>query len=127
MNIVIIPGFTGYPEEKTFIDLEADLVGKGHQVIKIAWPNFPNNLKDYNFTSTIEHIETILKEFDMKETITLDSTGIGLLVAASNSLRAVQGGIRLVSVKNDIFKLLRSMRLVERLRVSPEEEQVNHG
>ncbi|MBP7230631.1 MAG: STAS domain-containing protein [Syntrophaceae bacterium] len=65
--------------------------------------------------------------FDMKETITLDSTGIGLLVAASNSLRTVQGGIRLVNVKNDIFKLLRSMRLVERLRVSPEEEQVNNG
>lgn len=71
MNIVIIPGFTGYPEEKTFTDLESNLLNKGHHVIKIAWPNFPDNLKDYNFTSTTEHIETILKEFDMKETVLL--------------------------------------------------------
>jgi hypothetical protein len=36
MNIVIIPGFTGYPEEKTFVDLEKHLHMSGHTVIKIA-------------------------------------------------------------------------------------------
>lgn len=65
--------------------------------------------------------------FDLKDTATMDSTGIGLLVAAGNSLLAAQGGIRLVNVKDDIFKLLRSMRLTERLRASAQEEKVSHG
>jgi len=71
MNIVLIPGFTGYPEEKTFIDLETDLVANGHKVIKIAWPNFPDNLQSYNFTSTIEHVGNILNELNMNETVIL--------------------------------------------------------
>ena len=62
--------------------------------------------------------------FDFKATSTLDSTGIGLLVATSNSLRAAQGHMRLVNVSVDIIKLLRSMRLAERLNASAEEGQV---
>ncbi|MDI9569894.1 MAG: STAS domain-containing protein [Pseudomonadota bacterium] len=65
--------------------------------------------------------------FDMKETIALDSTGIGLLVAANNSMRNTQGNMRLTNVRDDIYKLLRNMRLVERLSASREDEQVSHG
>lgn len=55
---------------------------------------------------------------DMTHTTTLDSTGIGLLIATSNSLKAVQGEIRLIHVPADIMKLLKSMRLVDRLHAS---------
>lgn len=61
-------------------------------------------------------------EFDMKDTVTLDSMGIGLLVAVGNSLSAVQGGLRLTNVSSDIYKLLRSMRLVDRLHATPNKE-----
>ncbi len=56
--------------------------------------------------------------FDLAKTTTLDSTGIGLLVAANNSLATVQGKVRMVNVCADILKLLQSMRLVDRLQAS---------
>jgi anti-anti-sigma factor len=65
--------------------------------------------------------------FDLKETVTLDSTGIGLLVAAGNSLAAAQGSMRLVNVSDDILKLLRSMRLTDRLHASAEEGEMYNG
>ena len=54
-------------------------------------------------------------EFDLTLTKSLDSTGIGLLIAASNSLAALQGSVRLVQVSPPLLKLLQSMRLVDRL------------
>lgn len=71
MTIVIIPGFTGYPEETTFGDLENILVSKGHEVIKVAWPNIPENIAEYNFTNTIEHCRKILKKLRSEELIIL--------------------------------------------------------
>ncbi len=71
MNIVIIPGFLGYPEEKTFEELELQLTRLGHKVIKIAWPNFPNNLENYCFTQTIEYSSKILNHLVMQDTIIL--------------------------------------------------------
>jgi anti-anti-sigma regulatory factor len=48
----------------------------------------------------------------------LDSTGIGLLIAARNSIAAKGGTLRVQAVSQDIFKLLQNMRLVSRLNVS---------
>jgi anti-anti-sigma factor len=59
--------------------------------------------------------------FDMSATTMLDSSGIGLLIAANNSLAAMQGQIQLVQVSPDIFKLLQSMRLTVRLHAVPAE------
>jgi len=56
--------------------------------------------------------------FDLAATSVLDSSGIGLMVAACNSLARVQGMIRVVNVSQDIQQLLQSMRLVRRLNVS---------
>jgi len=56
--------------------------------------------------------------FDFAKTVTLDSSGIGLLIAASNSLATVQGSIRLVDVSTNILRLLQSMRLVDRLHAA---------
>ena len=58
-------------------------------------------------------------EFDLTHTKSLDSTGIGLLIAASNSLAALQGSVRLIQVSPPLLKLLQSMRLVERLHAVP--------
>lgn len=65
--------------------------------------------------------------FDLSNTTMLDSTGIGLLIAASNSLGSVQGSIRLANVSLDILKLLQSMRLVDRLHATPAEKEMVHG
>ena len=48
----------------------------------------------------------------------LDSSGMGLLIAAANSLAHSGGKLRVTNVCPDIFRLLQSMRLTARLNVS---------
>ncbi|MGC2111229.1 MAG: STAS domain-containing protein [Candidatus Korobacteraceae bacterium] len=55
---------------------------------------------------------------DLGETTMVDSSGIGLLIAASNSLIQKKGDIAVVNTSPEILRLLRSMRLVSRLHVS---------
>jgi anti-anti-sigma factor len=55
---------------------------------------------------------------DLAATRILDSSGIGLLIAASNSLAQESGQLAVVNVSPEILRLLRTMRLVPRLRVS---------
>jgi anti-anti-sigma factor len=57
-------------------------------------------------------------EFDLSSTAMLDSSGMGLLIAAANSLASQGGKIRVTNVGPDIFRLLQSMRLTARLNVS---------
>lgn len=56
--------------------------------------------------------------FDLTKTVSLDSSGIGLLIAAYNSLSTVQGQVCLVNVSRDILELLQSMRLKDRLHAT---------
>jgi anti-anti-sigma factor len=56
--------------------------------------------------------------FDLTSTKMLDSSGMGLLIAAANSLAFSGGRIRVTNVCTDIFRLLQSMRLTARLNVS---------
>jgi len=56
--------------------------------------------------------------FDLANTTMLDSSGMGLLIAAANSLARNGGKIRVTNVSPDIFRLLQSMRLTARLNVS---------
>jgi anti-anti-sigma factor len=56
--------------------------------------------------------------FDLGKTVMLDSNGIGLLIAASNSLASTKGGMRVLNASPDILHLLQNMRLVSRLNVS---------
>lgn len=37
------------------------MTAKGHAVIKIAWPHFPQELDKYSFTATVVHTRKILK------------------------------------------------------------------
>jgi anti-anti-sigma factor len=65
--------------------------------------------------------------FDLAETASLDSTGIGLLIAANNSLTPMQGAIRLINLSPDLVKLLQSMRLVDRLHATAAGQEVSCG
>jgi anti-anti-sigma factor len=60
--------------------------------------------------------------FDLANAKMLDSSGMGLLIAAANSLARVGGSIRVTNVCPDIFRLLQSMRLTGRLNVSGKAE-----
>ena len=56
--------------------------------------------------------------FDLNGVAMLDSSGIGLLIASSNSIAARQGRLSVVGASPDIYQLLQSMRLTTRLNVS---------
>lgn len=56
--------------------------------------------------------------FDLASTSMLDSSGMGLLIAAANSLAPNAGKVRVTNACPDIFRLLKSMRLTARLNVS---------
>ena len=79
MTIIIIPGFTGYPEEITFQDLEKVLVAKGHHVLKIVWPHFPQELEQYSFTNTINSARNILGKIKDKDLIILGFSMGGII------------------------------------------------
>ena len=56
--------------------------------------------------------------FDLAATAILDSSGIGLLIAAANSLGRQSGRVRVLNASPEICQLLQSMRLTHRLNVS---------
>lgn len=49
----------------------------------------------------------------------MDSTGIGCLVAAYNSLDKVDGKLFMIKVSTDMYDLLCSMRLDRRVKITP--------
>jgi anti-anti-sigma factor len=60
-------------------------------------------------------VETV---FDLAATTMLDSSGIGLLIAASNTMGRQKGRIAIINVSPDILQLLQSMRLAGRLNAT---------
>lgn len=78
--------------------------------------------------SVVPELQGILKEklqlgvdeivFDLAGTVMLDSSGIGLLIAASNTIGRQKGRISVQNVSPDILQLLQSMRLAARLNVT---------
>ena len=56
--------------------------------------------------------------FDLAETRMVDSSGIGLLIAASNTLSQKNGRLTVVNTAPEILRLMQSMRLVTRLNIS---------
>ena len=65
--------------------------------------------------------------FDLAETVMLDSSGIGLLIAAANSVGRSGGHIAVTRVSTDIYQLLQCMRLVERLQDSASQPEAPRG
>jgi anti-anti-sigma factor len=78
--------------------------------------------------SVVTELQAALKEkmqqdvheivFDLATVVMLDSSGIGLLIAASNTVGRLKGRIGVVNVSPDILQLLQSMRLAGRLNAT---------
>ena len=56
--------------------------------------------------------------FDLSETRIVDSSGIGLLIAASNTLSQKNGKLAVINTAPEILRLMQSMRLVTRLNIT---------
>ena len=56
--------------------------------------------------------------FDLAQTSMVDSTGIGLLLAAFNSMRGAGGEFSVVRASNEILDLLKTMRINQHFSVS---------
>jgi anti-anti-sigma factor len=56
---------------------------------------------------------------DMARVTMIDSVGLGLLIAAHNSLAKTNGQLRLANASGDILKLLRAMRLDRHFQIIP--------
>lgn len=61
--------------------------------------------------------------FDLPNAVMLDSSGIGLLIAAANTVARRGGRIRVTNVSANILRLLQMMRLVDRLNATGRPEQ----
>ena len=83
---------------KTVIAITDDLVGSRIETVR-------NQL-----TNMLEHGVSAL-EIDMTGVQTVDSLGMGLLVATHNSLKAKQGQLSLINVDPKIYEVLTIMRL----------------
>lgn len=59
---------------------------------------------------------------DCDRLVFMDSSGIGCLVAAYNSLSKVNGKLRIISVSDDIHDLLCSMRLERRIQINKQSD-----
>ncbi len=55
---------------------------------------------------------------DLSETSMVDSAGIGLLIAAHNSLKKAGGELTVVHASKDILELFRTMRINQHFSVS---------
>lgn len=56
--------------------------------------------------------------FDLEGTSMIDSTGLGLLLAAFNSITSVGGKFSVVHVSDEILDLFRTMRIHQHFAVS---------
>jgi anti-anti-sigma factor len=55
---------------------------------------------------------------DLRQVRMVDSSGIGLLVAAHNSMRRLGGSLAVIHASADILQLMRSMRIHQHFSVS---------
>jgi len=79
-------------------------------------------------SSTVPQIQIALRDlvrsgvremvFDMESASMIDSTGLGLLLAAFNSLTSVGGKFSVVHVSDEILDLFRTMRIHQHFSVS---------
>lgn len=95
-------------DQQGLVRLEGDLTA-------IVVPDLQTDLKGMLNKGASELV------FDLSSTKLLDSSGMGLLIAAANSVAPKGGKVRVTNVDPDIFRLLQSMRLTTRLNVSGRE------
>ena len=79
-------------------------------------------------SSSVPQIQIVMRDlvrsgvremvFDMESASMIDSTGLGLLLAAFNSLTSVGGIFSVVHASDEILDLFRSMRIHQHFSVS---------
>ncbi len=85
----------------------------GEKLVAANVPNLRDELK-----RLIEAGVTSM-QLDCPQLSVLDSTGIGCLVAAYNTLAKINGSLEMTQVSADIHDLLCSMRLDRRIKMTP--------
>ena len=55
---------------------------------------------------------------DLKQVKMIDSVGLGVIIAAHNSLRGIGGKLTVKNVSNDIYRLFKTMRLDQHFEVT---------
>ncbi len=55
---------------------------------------------------------------DLNNVEIIDSSGIGVFISTQNSLKKLNGALKVVNVSNDILKMLKIMRLDKHFEVS---------
>jgi anti-anti-sigma factor len=104
-----------------------------HHTIQTSGKNCRVTLNGDLTASTVPELQTAFRQelergiseltIDLGQTVALDSSGIGLLIAAHNSLKSRHGTLRVVNVSKDILQLLQSLRLTQRFNVSSASSQ----
>jgi anti-anti-sigma factor len=86
-------------------------------------------LEENLVASSVPQIKNVMKdllqegvtnlEIDFTQVKIVDSTGIGCLIAAHNSLTKAGGGLTVFGVSGDIYELFSSMRLNRHFTIKP--------
>ncbi len=90
---------------------KARVVPSGNVVASVAQP-FKPKLKD------LVHDGVNMIEFDLSRSTIVDSVGIGLFVAAHNSVQKAGGTISIVNASADLLHLFKVLRLDQRFSVT---------
>jgi anti-anti-sigma factor len=85
----------------------------GEKLTTSEVPNLKNELKRL----IAEGVTSMT--LDCTRLVMMDSTGIGCLVAAHNSIDRVDGKLFMIQVSSDMYDLLCSMRLDRRIKITP--------
>jgi anti-anti-sigma factor len=95
----------------TWNDREA-LVHPAGNVVAAAVPELRSTLREM-LASGVSHMIIDFEDVDM-----VDSTGLGLLISAHNSISKIGGKLAVIHASKDILELFRSMRLHQHFTVS---------
>ena len=71
----------GYPDEKTFVDLSFQLSAIGHNVIRINPPYFPDDLKKYSLSATLNYCRQEIESKYAKSDLVLIGSSMGSVIA----------------------------------------------
>ncbi len=94
-------------------DAEAKIIKPGKDIVASMAGDFRQDL--------LKQIDGGAKRLvvDMNDVEMVDSVGIGVLVAAHNSLAKNGGSMAVLNVSKDIYSLFRTMRLDQHFEVTP--------
>ncbi len=112
-QVVMKKAYTkGARMSEILIEGDSAVVVPQHDIVSTMVNEFRQELKEL-IDKGVNDVTLDLSAVEM-----MDSIGMGLLIAAYNSLRKRQGKLKLVNVTNDILGLLRTMRLDKHFEIS---------